>query len=94
MLHGREVEEERKKDRIRHMLTAPIRVNNNSVVAAPDFVSSPSPSSLSSPADSFYKVLLFSWAFFFCYFLGFCLDHGVYVIRLPMMNNWGNHYLR
>jgi hypothetical protein len=26
--------------------------------------------------------------------LGFCLDHGVYVIRLPMMNNWGNHYLR
>ncbi|PNT10027.1 hypothetical protein POPTR_012G077700v4 [Populus trichocarpa] len=55
MLHGREVEEERKKDRIRHMLTAPIRVNNNSVVAAPDFVSSPSPSSLSSPADSFYK---------------------------------------
>jgi hypothetical protein len=71
MLHGREVEEERKKDRIRHMLTAPIRVNNNSVVAAPDFVSSPSPSSLSSPADSFYKVLLFSWAFFFLLFFGF-----------------------
>jgi hypothetical protein len=64
MLHGREVEEERKRDRIRHMLTAPIRVNNNSVVAAPDFVSSPSPSSLSSPADSFYKVILFSWALF------------------------------
>ncbi|KAJ6672434.1 BAH AND TFIIS DOMAIN-CONTAINING PROTEIN-RELATED [Salix viminalis] len=56
MLHGREVEEERKRDRIRHMLTAPTRANNNSVVAAPDFVSSPSSSSsLSSPADSFYK---------------------------------------
>ncbi|KAF9667833.1 hypothetical protein SADUNF_Sadunf15G0064400 [Salix dunnii] len=52
MLHGREAEEERKKDRIRHMRTAPTRVNNNSVVAAPDFV--PSPSSLSS-TDSFYK---------------------------------------
>ncbi|CAK7328964.1 unnamed protein product [Dovyalis caffra] len=60
MLHGREAEEERKKDRIRHMWTAPTRVNNNSVVGAPDFISSPSPSpspsSLSS-ADSFYKEL-------------------------------------
>ncbi|KAJ6339849.1 hypothetical protein OIU77_007735 [Salix suchowensis] len=53
MLHGREAEEERKKDRIRHMLTAPTRVNNNSVVAAPDFV--PSPSSSLSSTDSFYK---------------------------------------
>ncbi|KAJ6411709.1 hypothetical protein OIU84_008314 [Salix udensis] len=53
MLHGREAEEERKKDSIRHMLTAPTRVNNNSVVAAPDFV--PSPSSSLSSTDSFYK---------------------------------------
>ncbi|KAJ6374237.1 hypothetical protein OIU78_029862 [Salix suchowensis] len=53
MLHGREAEEERKKDRVRHMLTAPTRVNNNSVVAAPDFV--PSPSSSLSSTDSFYK---------------------------------------
>lgn len=67
MLHGREAEEERKKDRIRHMWTAPTRVNNNSVVAAPDFVPSPPSSSLSS-ADSFYKVLLFFWDFFLCFF--------------------------
>ena len=64
MLHGREAEEERKKDRIRHMWTAPTPVNNNSVVAAPDFAPSPPPSSSLSSADSFYKVLLFFWDFF------------------------------
>ncbi|KAL3571065.1 hypothetical protein D5086_028314 [Populus alba] len=37
------------------MWTAPTRVNNNSVVAAPDFVPSPPPSSSLSSADSFYK---------------------------------------
>ena len=76
MLHGREAEEERKKDRIRHMLTAPTRVNNNSVVAAPDFV--PSPSSSLSSTDSFYKVLLFFWVF--CVILGLCFDYERYWI--------------
>jgi len=79
MLHGREAEEERKKDHIRHMWTAPTRVNNNSVVAAPDFVPSPPSSSSLSSADSFYKVLLFFWDFF-CVFLGHCFDYERYWI--------------